>query len=520
MMAAMETNPLDGDPRPMTQNAIIRHIRRGTAVLLCAGVISGVGVGLVAPASQATVPPAVLESQGSFADLVERVSPAVVNVSSVRAGGPAEPEMPMTGTPFDEFFRRFGGPGFPGPGFEGPQIPGRPPGPQQRGEAVSMGSGFVIDASGYVVTNNHVVEGAEDISITLQDGTRIEAELVGADAKTDLALLKVSSDKPLPFVELGDSDKARVGDVVLAVGNPFGLGGTVTSGIISARSRNINSGPYDDFLQIDAAINRGNSGGPTFDTEGRVVGINTAIFSPSGGSVGIGFAIPSNLAKTVIAQLKEHGSVERGWIGVQIQPVTPDIAESLGDPDLKGALVAQVVPGGPAAEAGLQPGDVITSVAGEAVEDLRDVTRPIAFAKAGTEVDLSVLRQGRTETVEVALGRMPEDQQVASAREDAGPASSDLLGLDLASLDSRTRRELGLPDEVKGLVVTGSRNGANADKVRPGDVITAVGSETVETPAQLAEKAEKARKDGRKALLVRVHRQGAEQFVALEIERA
>jgi serine protease Do len=505
----------------MTQNAIIRHIRRGTAVLLCAGVLSGVGVGLMAPPSQATVPPAVLESQGSFADLVERVTPAVVNVSSVQADKPATTDMPMTGTPFDEFFRRFGGPGFPGFPGPDPQQPGQPFGPQQRDEAVALGSGFIIDPSGYIVTNNHVVEDAESISVTLQDGTRLDAELVGTDAKTDLALLKVSSDKPLPHVELADSDKARVGDVVLAVGNPFGLGGTVTSGIISARSRNINSGPYDDFLQIDAAINRGNSGGPTFDIEGRVVGINTAIFSPSGGSVGIGFAIPSNLAKTVIAQLKEHGTVERGWIGVQIQAVTPDIAESLGDAELKGALVAEVMPGGPASQAGLRPGDVITSVAGNPVHELRDVTRPIAMAKAGSSVDLGVLRQGRTRNIEVSLGRMPdEDQQVASARQDAGPASSDLLGLDLAQLDAQTRRQLGLPDEVKGLVVVGSRDGANAGRVRPGDVITAVGAEAVETPAQLASKAQEALKEGRKALLVRVHRQGAEQFVALEIGQA
>lgn len=506
--------------QPKTRNAIIRRIRRGTAVLLCAGAISGVGMGIMASASQATVPPALVEGKASFADLVERVTPAVVNVSSVHAEGPAVPGMPMTGTPFDELFRRFGFPGFPGPGFGGPhpQAPGRP-----QGQAVSLGSGFIIDPSGYIVTNNHVIEDAEDISVTLQDGTKLDAELVGTDPKTDIALLKVSSDEPLPFVELADSDKARVGDVVLAVGNPFGLGGTVTSGIISARSRDIHSGPYDDFLQIDAAINRGNSGGPTFDTEGRVVGINTAIYSPSGGSVGIGFAIPSNLARTVVAQLKENGSVERGWIGVQIQPVTPDIAESLGKPDLKGALIAEVLPGGPAAEAGLQPGDVIVSVAGDEVGDLRDVTRPIAFSKEGTEVDLGILRQGRIRTVEVSLGRMPEDQQVASAAGDeAGPSSStaDLLGLDLAKLDSRTRRQFGLPDDVEGLVVVGSRGGANAGRVRPGDVITAVGTEAVETPAQLVAKAEEARKEGRKALLVRVHRQDGEQFVALEIGQA
>ncbi|HEV7367697.1 Do family serine endopeptidase [Arenibaculum sp.] len=487
---------------PVQRTAVA--VRRTTALVLCAGMLASFGAATVPPAATAAVPPALLEQHGSFADLVEAVMPAVVNVSTVRKAGP-EVAAP-SGAPYEEFFRRFGA-----PTPHGPEMPGR--------EGVAQGSGFVIDPSGYVVTNNHVIDGAGGIEITLSDGTTLPAKLIGTDPKTDVALLKVEPEKPLPHVEFADSDATRVGDVVVAIGNPFGLGGTVTAGILSARSRDINAGPYDDFLQIDAAINRGNSGGPTFDMSGKVVGINTAIFSPSGGSVGIGFAIPANLAMPVIAQLRETGSVERGWIGVQIQPVTPEIAESLGAGDLEGALVADVVDDGPADRADLQPGDVIVSVAGKPVKDLRDVTRAVAATKPGGTVELGLYRQGETETVDLAVGTMPGDPvKVASAGE--APSDKAALGLQLSALDEQMRQRLGLGEDVSGVVVVGAGEGANAEKVRPGDVITSVGRDPVSSPAEVAAKVEEAEKAGRKSLLVRLHRGGTEQFVALEITRA
>ncbi|HET8726465.1 MAG TPA: trypsin-like peptidase domain-containing protein, partial [Alphaproteobacteria bacterium] len=313
-----------------------RRARAAVAALLLGGtVLSGAAIGLT-DGSQAAAPQATAGAlPGSFAGLVERVSPAVVNISTTRtAESQRMPRAPLPqfppGSPFEEFFRHFQQP------MQGGGMPPR--------EVTALGSGFIIDAEGYIVTNNHVVEQADDIRVTLHDGSQVEAELVGRDPKTDLALIKIDVEEKLPHLEFGDSDSLRVGDWVVAVGNPFGLGGTVTAGIVSARGRDINAGPYDDFIQTDAAINRGNSGGPTFDAEGRVVGINTAIFSPSGGSVGIGFAIPSNLARPILAELKETGSVSRGWLGVQIQEVTPEIADSLGLDAAGGALVAAVQP--------------------------------------------------------------------------------------------------------------------------------------------------------------------------------
>ncbi|HSK40205.1 MAG TPA: DegQ family serine endoprotease [Arenibaculum sp.] len=519
----------------MKQSPFSRRLRHGTAIVLCAGVLAatgaGAGAGFAAVDEPAKAPlnadaPTVsgeLVQQAGYADLVEHVMPAVVNVSTARTREAAPRGDFPSGTPFDEFFRQFRDQlpeqfrdQFPN---QGPDQDRRGRGMPPSGQATALGSGFVVDPSGYVVTNNHVIDGADEIAITLQDGTRLDAELVGTDPKTDIALLKVEPEEPLPYVEFGDSDVARVGDVVVAIGNPFGLGGSVTTGIVSARSRDIHAGPYDDFLQIDAAINRGNSGGPTFDTQGRVIGINTAIFSPSGGSVGIGFAIPANLAKSVVAQLREDGAVTRGWIGVQIQPVTPDIAEGLGNPDLQGALVADVVDDGPAAEAGLEPGDVIVAVAGQPVEDLRDVTRGIADVEPGKSVSLDVFRGGSTEARNLVVAGMPDEPQVA----DAGPAvegETGALGLDLAALDHDMRRRLGLSEDVTGVVVVAARDGANAARVRPGDVITAVGNQPVTQPSEVAAKVDEAKSAGRNALLVRVNRQGTEQFVALEIARA
>ena len=454
---------------------------------------------------------------GSFADLAAKVSPAVVNVSTTQQvkAERANPRMPAfpPGSPFEEFFRQFQDQ------FgqdEGQQA-------QPRGKVGSLGSGFIIDTEGHVVTNNHVIDGADEIKVTLQDGTELPATLVGRDAKTDIALLKVKSDKPLPALEWGDSDAARVGDWIMAVGNPFGLGGTVTSGIISARGRNIHSGPYDDYLQLDAAINRGNSGGPTFTMDGRVVGINTAIYSPNGGSVGIGFAIPSSIAKQVVAQLKEKGHVERGWLGVKIQEITPEIAESVGLSQPKGALVAEVTPDSPAAKAGVRQGDVILAYGGKPVNTLRDVTRRVADTKAGDKVELTVLRKGKETTLTADIAPLPGEQRLAAA-EEGGPAADrqveTVKGLKLAPLDGAARSRLGLDKDVKGVVVTSISPQAGDLAVRPGDVIVKVDDHAVASPADVSKSLREAEKDGRKAVLLLVNRGGNESFVPLKLGKA
>jgi serine protease Do len=411
------------------------------------------------------------------------------------------------GSPFEEFFKQ----------FQEQQRGGRQQQPERHS---AQGSGFIIDASGYVVTNNHVIDGADEIAVTTQDGTRLDAKLVGRDPKTDLALLKVEAGKPLPYLEFGDSDIARVGDWVIAIGNPFGLGGTVTSGIVSARGRDIQAGPYDDFLQLDASINRGNSGGPTFDLQGRVIGINTAIFSPNGGSVGIGFAIPSNLAKGVIAQLRENGSVSRGWLGVQIQQVTPEIADSLGLSGTKGALVADVTANSPASKAKLAAGDVILSLDGRPVDTIKDLTRMVADSKVGAEVKLTVLRKGKEQTVSVKLDQMPDQPKMAAATPESSTATDSVLGLTLSKIDPASRRKFGLSEEVEGVLVVGT-DGVGPDvNLRPGDVIVGVGNEPVAAPDQIAAKVKEAREAGRGAVLLRVSRQGTEQFVAVSIKKA
>ena len=355
----------------------------------------GVSFALVAPAPFGGLgqPAVARPAPDSFADLAAKLLPAVVNVSSsqtitarTRRGG-GGPEMPIfpPGSPFEQFFKDFLNKQRPGQrGGDNDQ-----PKPERR--AQSLGSGFIIDASGLVVTNNHVIEGADEISVILQDNTTLKAEVVGRDESGDIALLKVKSDKPLPTVDFGDSSAMRVGDWVLAIGNPFGLGGSVTAGIVSARGRDIHQGQYDDFIQTDAAINRGNSGGPLFNMDGQVIGINTAIFSPSGGSIGIGFSIPSNMAKNIVAQLKEYGRPRRGWLGVKIQQVTPDIAESLGLKDASGAMIAGVTDGGPADKAKLRNGDVILKFDGQPVKEMHNLPRIVADSSVGKEVPLDGL---------------------------------------------------------------------------------------------------------------------------------
>jgi serine protease Do len=390
-------------------------------------------------------------------------------------------------------------------------------------QRVALGSGFIIDPSGYVVTNNHVVQNADKVTVVFQDDTKHPAKVVGRDAKTDLALLKISVDHPLPYVQWGDSSASQVGDWVLAVGNPFGLGGTVSSGIISARGRDIHSGPYDDFLQIDASINRGNSGGPTFNLAGQVIGINTAIYSPNGGSVGIGFAIPSSLAKPVIEQLKEHGKVERGWLGVQIQQVTPEIAKSLGLPNDHGAIVAAVTDGSPAAKAGFKQGDVILGFNGHEVQKVRDLPLAVAETPVGQKAEVKVWRNGQQMTLEPSIAAMPENPQVAQNDQSGEHGqNASTMGLKLAPLNAGWRKRLELGKGVKGVVVTGvEENSPLAELgIQPGDVIEQINQQPVTTPHEVVQKLEAARneKGPDKNLLVLLNRHGVNQYVALSVQ--
>ncbi|MDE2517209.1 MAG: DegQ family serine endoprotease [Rhodospirillales bacterium] len=485
-----------------------------------------------APATAAPATPApgpivpVPGAPPSFADLVARLLPAVVNVSStseVAASGNL-PEMPNfpPGSPFEQFFKDFmkrhrqDGGGGDGNGDH----------PAER-QMQSLGSGFIIDPSGLIVTNNHVIEGADSITVTLQDNTVLKAKVIGRDTTGDLALLKVDAPHPLPFVAFGDSAHARVGDWVLAIGNPFGLGGTVTAGIVSARGRDIQQGPYDDFIQTDAAINRGNSGGPLFDMQGHVIGINTAIFSPSGGSIGIGFSIPSNMAKADIAQLRQYGHPRRGWLGVRIQEVTPDIAESLGLPKAEGALVAGVNKDGPADRAHLRNGDVILTFNGEAVKDMHVLPRIVAEATVGEHVPLTVWRDGKAVTLQAVLAEKPDDtQQTAAAAPPPpppAPKSTDLtgIGLAVAPITAETQAKFHLSKTQKGVVVTGVTDGSPAaDRgVQPGDVVLEVQQQEVHNPADVAARIAEVRKDKRKVALFLIQRGEQMQWVPLALEK-
>jgi serine protease Do len=462
-------------------------------------------------------PAGAADAPASFADLAAKVTPAVVNISSkhhLAQSGDDNSHTPFVvpkGSPFEDFFKHFNERQRPNNGVE----------------QMALGSGFIIDPAGYVVTNNHVVDDASEVSVTLTTGKSYPAKVLGTDKKTDLALLKIDSPTPLPAVSFGDSDAIRVGDWVMAVGNPFGLGGSVTSGIVSARGRDLNSGPFDDFLQIDASINQGNSGGPTFAMNGQVIGINTAIFSPNGGSVGIGFAIPSNLAKPIIATLREKGTIDRGWLGVQIQGVTPDMAGALGLDKAEGAIVSAVVPDSPAAKAGLQRGDVILAFDGKPVDRLHDLPRLVAAATIGGKADVTLWRDHAQQTVTVQVAKLTDE---AVAANDTGngndngqsaPESDtvDTLGLSLASLTPDLRQQFGIDDSVDGVVVTSVADGGPAAKrgLQPGDVIEQVGSAPVATPEQVAKLAKAAQADRRNAVLLLVNRQGDELFVAVDV---
>lgn len=483
---------------------------RASARLPRLAVVLLLALGLAGLAPGPATTPAQAQPVASFADLAEKLSPAVVNISTAQTVEMPDHEgLPIPeGSPFEDLFRDFFGEN--GPGKGGPR------------RVQSLGSGFVISPEGYIVTNNHVIEEADEITVNLNDGQSLEATVVGVDAKTDLALLKVEPTAPLPFVGFGDSDAVRVGDWVLAIGNPFGFSGSVSAGIISAINRDINAGPYDDFLQTDAAINRGNSGGPLFNLAGEVVGINSAIISPTGGSIGIGFAVPANLAKPVIEQLRKYGTTRRGWLGVRIQAVNEEMAEALGMDEPTGALVADVTPDSPAAEAGIEPGDVILKFDGQDVAEMRELPRIVADTEVEKTVRVVVFRKGKTQTLKVKVGLLKEEEEVAAVPPQGGLGETLAVadvGMTLAPMSEEARSQFGIGAEVSGVVVTEVTAGsAAAEKgVRPGDVVVEVGQEPVSDPAEVEAKVAEAVAAGRKSVLFLIQSGADLRFVPLAI---
>ena len=473
------------------------------------------------------LPVAVVNAAGpvSVADLAERLQPAVVNIST-KQKVKQQRSVPIPNLPEDSPFRDFFDEFFDKqkPKQKGEKKKQR----RRRGRSVSsLGSGFVIDPSGIIITNNHVIDKADEIEVIFTDGRKLKAKVIGRDKKTDLAVLKVEPKKPLVSVKFGDSSKLRVGDWVMAIGNPFGLGGSVSLGIVSARNRDIRSGPYDDFIQTDAAINKGNSGGPLFNMDGDVIGINTAIISPSGGSIGIGFSIPSGTASRVIEQLREFGETRRGWLGVRIQSITDDLAESLGLKNSKGALVADLTETGPAEKAGMKPGDVIIKFDGHAVNKLSDLPRVVARAPVGKRVDVVVIRKGKEVTIGVTLGRLEDGEKIiaknASSKRTGETETVSVLGMKLSGLSDQLREKFKLSEKAKGVVVTSVEpDSSAADKrIQPGDIIAEAGEKEISTPSELAKRVKELKKEGRGSILLLVlktARGGDPHFIALRLE--
>ncbi|MEL6169610.1 MAG: Do family serine endopeptidase [Pseudomonadota bacterium] len=453
-----------------------------------------------------TIASAVRAAPDSFADLAEQVSPAVVNITTATTVATSTGPTPMVpeGSPFEDFFRDF--------------LDRNQDGQQRPRRSQALGSGFVISEDGFIVTNNHVIANADEINIEFFSGKELVAEVIGTDPNTDLALLKVESNEPLPFVPWGDSEVARVGDWVMAVGNPLGQGFSVSAGVVSARGRAL-SGSYDDFIQTDAAINRGNSGGPLFNMDGEVIGVNTAILSPNGGSIGIGFAMSSRVAQNVIAQLEEFGETRRGWLGVRIQDVSDDVAEAIGLQEVAGALVTDV-PEGPAAEAGMEAGDVILSFDGVEVADTRELVNRVGNTEVGKAVRVVVFRNGETQTLRVTLGRREEaENAIPAVAEPAEPIEREMMGLTLSPITDELREQLALPDNAAGLVVRDVAEDSEAFEkgLRAGDLIAEAGQEKVASVADLDEQIAKAEEAGRKSILLLVRRAGEPRFVALSL---
>ena len=481
-------------------------------------ILAAISIGAVAAlVSQ----PAFARGPEGIADVAEKVIDAVVNISTsqtIEAKGDNRSTMPQLppGSPFEEFFDDF---------FKNRR--GGKGGDLAPHKTNSLGSGFIIDTSGVVVTNNHVIADADEINIIMNDGTKIKADIVGVDKKTDLAVLKFKPPHPLTAVKFGDSDKLRLGDWVVAIGNPFSLGGTVTAGIVSAKNRDISSGPYDSYIQTDAAINRGNSGGPLFNLDGEVIGVNTLIISPSGGSIGIGFAVPSKTVAGVVDQLRQFGELRRGWLGVRIQSVTDEIAESLNIKPARGALIAGIDDKGPAKPAGLEPGDVVVTFDGKDIKEPKDLSRIVADTAVGKEVDVVIIRKGQEETHKVTLGRLddPDKAQPASVKTNDQPADKPVtqkaLGLDLATLSKDLRTRYKIKDSVKGVLVTGVDGTSDAadKRLSAGDVIVEVAQEAVSSGADIKKRVDQLKKDGKKSVLLLVSNADGElRFVALSVQ--
>jgi len=481
---------------------------------------------LLGAASMFCAAPAFARGPDGIADIAEKVIDAVVNISTsqtveAKGGGDrgAMPQLPP-GSPFEEFFDDF---------FKNRRGPGggSKGGDMQPRKTNSLGSGFIVDTSGIVVTNNHVIADADEINVIMNDGTKIKAELVGVDKKTDIAVLKFKPVKPLVAVKFGDSDKLRLGEWVIAIGNPFSLGGTVTAGIVSARNRDISQGPYDNYIQTDASINRGNSGGPLFNLEGEVIGVNTLIISPTGGSIGLGFAVPSKTVAGVVDQLRQFGELRRGWLGVRIQQVSDEIAESLNIKPARGALVAGVDDKGPAKPAGIEPGDVVVKFDGKDVKDPKDLSRVVADTAVGKEVEVVIIRKGAEETHKVTLGRLEDTDKVqqaaAKAKEEPGekPVTQKALGLDLATLSKDLRSKYKIKDTVKGVIITGVDGTSDAadKRLSAGDVIVEVAQEAVSNAADVKKRVDQLKKDGKKSVLLMVaNGDGELRFVALSVQ--